>query len=251
MANEITIDFGTLNLKDTNNITISGISVSEKKSVNLSKIPKSDHSVAETGRREALIITVEGDIAGTEYDNLRTNLDTLKAGLQDGFQKFTIDDDRYVMAQLRDFDYQYIHPRVAAKWRAVFVAHYPFWLAETPSTDTRTPVTTVGFTLANAGNAPTRVKLVATAGAEIDDDFQIENSTTGEILKYRGTVAAGEALEIDNRYDTDEFEVLNDGDDDKVNFEGDFLTLDPGNNTIVVTCANMPEIVFTWRGAWY
>jgi hypothetical protein len=69
-------------------------------------------------------------------------------------------------------------------------------------------------------------------------------------LKYRGTVAAGKILEIDNRYDTDDFEVLNDGVDDIAHFEGDFLNLSPGNNTIEVT-GTMGAITLTYRNAWY
>ncbi len=40
MANEITIDFGSLNLNSTNNIAVEKISIVPKMSVKLSSIPK-------------------------------------------------------------------------------------------------------------------------------------------------------------------------------------------------------------------
>jgi len=251
MANEIDLDFGSLNLNSTNNITIEKISVKERKRVMTHKIPKSDMSAAETARREKLTIDVSGDIAGTDYDDLRSNLDALKAGLQNGSQKFTTDDDRFIMAQMSGFNYNYVSLKIMAKWKATFIAHDPVWYSETEHTDTRTPSTGVGYTINNAGNAPTRCKIAITApGGDITDDMQIENTTKGQLCKYRGTVTAADVLEIDNRYDTDDFEVLNDGTDDKKNFEGDFIDLDAGNNTIELT-GTMGSTTITWRDAWY
>ena len=61
-------------------------------------------------------------------------------------------------------------------------------------------------------------------------------------------------LEIDNRYDSDDLQVLNNAVDEIVYFEGDFLELDPGVNTIVFTGAvgvTMPEVALYWRDTWY
>ncbi len=252
MANEIDIDFGSLHLDIASYISIGNISVKESKVVKTYPIPKTDGAIAETAKRAAVIIEVEGDISGSDYDTLRTNIDALRAALQNGAQKFTMDDDRYIMVQLKDFDYTYEVTRTLARWRANFVAHYPFWLAETETIDTRTPTSGVGYTIANAGNAPCRVKIEVTAPAGgIADNCQIENTTRGELLRYRGTIAATKVLEIDNRYDTDDFEVKNDSVDDIANFEGDFITLSPGNNTIEYTGTAGPSIKISWRGTWY
>ena len=75
----------------------------ERKTGKAYHIPSINGSVAETGKISEAVITVIGDIAGTNYDDLRTNLDTLKVGLHNGLQKFTTDDDRYIMAQLTSF----------------------------------------------------------------------------------------------------------------------------------------------------
>jgi len=252
MANEITIDFGTFTLNNTNKVTVSDISTKENKPVKTQKIPKTDGSVAETATRESITISVKGDVAGSGYDDLRTNLDALKAALQNGLQKFTTDDDRYLMAQMESFDYSYSNIRLIAKWEATFIAHYPFWLSETLHTDERTPTSGVGYTINNAGNAPTRVKVEVTAPAGgISDNIQMENTTRGETFKYRGTVAATKKLEVDNRVDTDDFQVLNDGSDDHPNFEGDFLMLSPGNNTIEYTGTAGATVKLSWHDAWY
>jgi hypothetical protein len=250
--NEVSLKFGSLLLDNTNNITISNISVKASKTVQTNKIPKTIGSIAEESQLAYLSITVEGDIAGNDYDELRTNLDALRAGLNDGFQKFTTDDDRYIMAQLKDFNKSFSSLRLHATWSATFIAHYPIWLSETEHEDERVPTSTVGYVINNAGNAPARIKVEVTApGGGIADACKIENSTTGKSFQYRGTITQYETLEVDNRYDTDDFQVLNDGVDDHTNFEGDFLTLEPGDNTIVYTGTANAIVKITHRDAYY
>lgn len=251
MSNEIQVYFNSVDLNATN-FTVGKIRVREELPIKLFNIPKTQGSVAEEAKRMSLVISMEGEVIGTDVDALRTNLDTLRALLQSGLQNFTTDDDRYVKAQLKSFNYEYITLRTFIRYTATFVAHYPFWLAQTATTDDTTPTSGSSYNVTNSGNAPTRVKAVLTPAAELADDCQLENLTTGELLLYRGTVAAGEDLEIDNRYDTDEFEVLNNAVVDDANFEGDFLTLNAGVNAIEFTGgANNVQIVLSWRNAWY
>jgi phage-related protein len=95
------------------------------------------------------------------------------------------------------------------------------------------------------------VKIEITPSSEMADACKIENQTNGKSFQYRGTVAAGEVLEVDNFYDGDAFQVLNDGADDIENFEGDFITLDPGDNTIIFTGTASTNVVITHRDTWY
>lgn len=251
MANEIQIKFNSFNLDDGSTFVIDSIQVEENKSVNTHKIPKTDGSIAETAKRESLSISVKGTIGSSDYDALRSNLDSLKAAVHDGLQKFTMDDDRYIMAQISSFKKSWITFRTLLSFDISFVAHFPFWLSETEHTDERTPTSGVGYTINNAGNAPTRCKIEVTAPAGgISDNLKIENQTNGKSYQFRGTVAAGEKLEVDNRYDTDDFEVLNDGADDHANFEGDFITLEPGDNTIVYTGTAGATVKITHRDCW-
>lgn len=251
MAATIQLKFGSLELDDTNNITVSDITEKCASSVRTISIPKTDGAIAETAKIGAKTITIKGDIAGTSYDDLRTNIQALKAGLLNGLQKLTKDDERYIYCQCKSFSYKYDHLTNRATWTAQLIAHYPFWLAETATSDTRTPTSGVGYTITNSGNAPTRVKLEITPTASMADACQIENQTTGESFQYRGTVANGDTLEVDNRYDTEDFEVLNDGDDDHANYEGDFITLNAGANTIVFTGTASTSVKLTHKNAWY
>lgn len=247
----IQLKFGTLALDSTNNITIGKISEKCSKPIQTTNIPVTDGAIAETAKIGPKTINIEGDIAGTSYDNLRTNLDALHAGLLNGLQKLTKDNERYIYCQLKDFSYAYDHMTRRATWSASFVAHFPFWLAETPTTDSRVPTSGTGYTITNAGNAPTRLKVEVTADGAITDACKIENTTTGEFFQYRGTIATTKKLEVDNRYDTDDFQVLNNNVDDIVNFEGDFITLDPGDNTIKYTGTAGPTVLLTFRKAFY
>lgn len=251
MSATIQLGFGSLTLDTTNNITISRISEKASKPVQTTKIPVTDGAVTETAKIGPKTITIEGDIAGSSYDDLRTNLDALHAGLLNGMQKLTKDNERYIYCQLKDFSYSYDHMTRRATWTASFVAHYPFWLAETATTSNTSPTSGVGYTVNNAGNAPTRVKIEITPTAEMADACKVENQTTGESFQYRGTVAASKVLEVDNRYDTDDFEVTNDSAADMENFEGDFINLNPGNNTIVFTGTASTAVLLTFKKCWY
>jgi phage-related protein len=253
MSATISLTFGSLALNSTNNITISKISEKSAKPVQTTNIPVTDGAIAETAKIGPKTITIEGDIAGTSYDDLRTNLDALHAGLLNGLQKLTKDNERYIYCQLKDFSYAYDHLTRRATWSASFVAHFPFWLAETPTTDSRIPTSGANYdpVINNAGNAPTRLKIEITADGQIADACKIENITTGKSFQYRGTIATTKKLEVDNRYDTDDFEVLNDSVDDTKNYEGDFLELAPGDNTIKYTGTAGPTVLLTWRKCWY
>ncbi len=247
----ISLTFGSLALDSTNNITIEKISEKSAKPVQTTNIPVTDGAIAETAKIGPKTITISGDIAGTSYDNLRTNLDALHAGLMNGLQKLTKDNERYIYCQLKDFSYAYDHLTRRATWTASFIAHFPFWLAETPTTDSRIPTSTVGYTITNAGNAPTRLKIQVTADGAIADACKVENVTTVKSFQFRGTIATTKTLEVDNRYDTDDFQVLNDGVDAHTNFEGDFLTLNSGANEIKYTGTAGPTVLLTWRSCWY
>jgi phage-related protein len=247
MANEIQIKFNSFTLDDGGTYLVDSFKADESKAIHLHKIPGSQESRAEDGERESIVFKMSGSISSTNYDALRTAFDALKAALHDGIQKFTLDDDRYIMAQISSFGYEYKHLRTLLLWEATFVAHYPYWLAETPTVSDTTPTSGVGYTITNNGNSKARVKVEITPSATMTDACKVENQTNGESFQYRGTVAAGDVLEVDNHYDTDDHQVLNDGADGIVNFEGDFLELEPGANTIVFTGTATTAVKITCR----
>ena len=251
MSATIQLKFGSLELSSTNNITIGRISEKATKPVQTTNIPVTDGAIAETAKIGPKTITIEGDIAGTSYDDLRTNLDTLHAGLLNGLQKITKDNERYIYGQLKDFSYSYDHMTRRATWTASFVCHYPFWLSETIMSSVSSPTSGEGYAVTNAGNAPTRVKVTITPTASMADACKFENQTNGESFQYRGTVAANEALVVDNRYATDDFVVTNNGADDIDQFEGDFLELNAGSNTVIFTGTAATAVLINWRSCWY
>lgn len=249
----ISITFGSFTFNSTNNIAVSRISEEASQNPTITKLPKQYGSVAETAKVASKVITLEGDIAGTSYDNLQTNINAFKAAILNGIQQLSIDDTKYIMAQIKGTPrIEYEHLTRYAKWKVSFIAHYPFWLSETLHTDERVPTSGAGYTINNAGNAPTRVKVEITApGGGVSDNIQIENTTRGELCKYRGDVTGYQTVEIDNRVDTDDFQVLNNSVDDTVNFEGDFINLSPGDNTIEFTGTANCIVKLSYQDAWY
>jgi hypothetical protein len=163
MANEITIKFNAFSLDDGSTYAVENISIKETKRVSSHKIPGSNSSVAEEAERESLAISMSGSVMNTDYDALRTSVDALKAALYDGLQKFITDDDRYIMAQLTSFSYNYKTIRRMAVFEAEFEANYPVWQAETATESDTTPTSGVGYTVTNNGNAPARCKIEITA----------------------------------------------------------------------------------------
>lgn len=251
MANTIQLKFSSLSLQQSD-ITIGKISEQPNLNPKVSPIPQTHGSIAEEAKIESLSLSFPFTIKGDNYADLRSNLDSLKASFLSGIQKFTKDDDRYVMAQLSEFSWTYDNLSGFIKGKANLIAHYPFWLSETLHSDSRTPTSGVGYTLNNAGNVTTRCKITVTAPAGgITDNCQIENQTAGKTTRYRGNVAAADLLVIDNRQDSDDFIVTNDGTSDMANFEGDFFELLPGNNTIVFTGTAGSTVKIEYRDSWY
>jgi phage-related protein len=212
-----------------------------------------DGSVAETAKDKDCIITIRGQVRGDNYGRTLDKLDTLRDAMRAGKQKFTLDDKRYIYAQLKSFQHDYSVLQRLIDFKAQLVANYPFWRSETLNVDRRTPTSGTAFNVYNNGNASARVKikLVAPAGG-ISDDIQFDNDTNSQQFKFRGDVAATEELIMDNRVDSDDdFVVTNDGDDAHQYFEGDFLTLDPGKNEIKYTGTASAVITLYWRDTWY
>lgn len=253
MSNEIDIDIGSFNLDTTNNIAIKDINVKVAKAISQADLAKAHGSVIPIGKRKNMTVQIKGTIIGADYDALRTNLDALKAALEaTSEQKLTLDDDRYLMVQYSGFAYSYATLRTFADFSFDLVASDPFWLSETLTEDERTPTSGVGYTIANAGNAATRVKVTLTklgSGAVVND-AKLQNTTTGEEFQYLGTINSTKALVVNNRVDDADQSVENDGTDDIANFEGDFITLNPGNNTIIFTGTAGVQVTLEYREAW-
>ena len=254
MANEVQFYIGTFVLDNTNGVGVSDIQVSIAKSVQSFVLPKFHGSVIPIGKRQNISVRLRGTVVSSDYDALRTAMDNLKNAFDDTSEKkFTTDDDRQLFVQYKTFSYSYRTIRTFVDFSVEIIASDPFFYSQTLNADTRTPTTTVGYTITNAGNATCRVKVTITApgGAAVTSDCRLANTTTGEALQYNGTIAASKDLVVNNRVDTPDYVVTNDGTSDFANFAGDFITLQPGANTIVWTSAVASvQVKLEWRDAY-
>jgi phage-related protein len=254
MADEIDINLGSFSLDTTNKISIADFDIKLAKAIAQADLPKTDGSVIPIGRKRNIAIKVKGVIIGTNYDNLRSNLDALKAALEsDAEQQLTFDDDRFIRVQYTGFSYSYRTLRTFADFSFDVIAQDPFWYAASLSSDDRTPTSTVAYNVTNSGNAPTRVKvtITKTGSGSVVDEIKFENVTTGEMFQYRGTLASGDDLVVNNRLDQLRKTVLNDGANAISDFEGDFITLDPGVNSMKFTGASGIDVLLEWRSAYH
>lgn len=245
MANEVDIDLDALNLDSTANIAIDTLNFQVARAIARFDLPKIDGALIPIGKRREMRVTVGGSLIGSNYDALRTSLDTLKAELEATVeQKLTTDDDRYLMVQYQDFAYHYEKIRTMLRFRFTLLASNPFWLSETLSSDTRSPTSGVGYALTNNGNATARCKITITnnTGGALNNAIQFENTTMGLQFNYRGNLANTKVLIVNTRMDSETYVVTNDGTDDIKNFEGDFMYAQSGSNTFELTSSGAPNV---------
>ena len=204
MANFV-INLGTLLLADNpNGIAVEDINFQIAKNIEESALPKGDGAVIPIGNRKDIVAKVKGTLVGTSYTDARTKMDTLLNTLESSFeQKLTVDDERYLLVQYRNFAESYRSKNNFIDFSFDVVASYPFWL--TYALRRSTPAWTSGnlFKITNNGNAKTRAKIILGAvGGSITDDIKLENLSTGEVVQYRGTLNSGKILTINNRVDS-------------------------------------------------
>lgn len=253
MADEIDLNIGSFDLDQTNNIAVSDIDFTIAKSIQEFDLPKFHGAVVPIGKRKALIVRLRGTMISTGYDALRTALDSLKAAFEGTAEKnLTLDDDRIMKVQYRNFSYSYKTLRTFIDFSVELIASDPFWYAASVTTEDQNPATSgAGFTVNNAGNARTRAKLTISNSGSTIGACKIQNTTIGQTFEYRGSVSAGQNLVVNNRVDSVDVEVTNNGTDDIKNFEGDLIELDPGDNTIVFTGTAGTRVQVARRAAYY
>lgn len=256
MANEVSLAIGSFTLDDaTNKIAIEDLNFAIAKSIRESDTPKSHGSIVAIGKRRAMRVRVRGTIIGTAYDNLRSNLDNLKAAIEDdAYQKLTTDDDRFLWVQYGNFNHEPLNIRTFNKFSFDMIAEYPFWLSATLNSSSAVRTSGVAFNVTNAGNAIARAKITITngSGSTATDDLRIDNNTTGERFQYRGALLNTKALVVNNLVDARDLAVENDGVDDIADFEGDFISLNPGVNSLVLTTSKSGiTVAVAHRDTWF
>lgn len=236
------------------NVDIDTIECIRNRRITQSSIIRSHLTIIPEGKLQPLNISIQGTLAATTWDTLRTAMQTFQNAVYNGKQKFTIDNERYIKVINSSFSWSLV-TQFFARYSVKFIAELPYWLAETPDSDTETPTSGSGYTVNNGGQVRVPCKITITPTGELADDCQFENTTLGLLFKYRGTIAAGKSLVVDMGYDQDNkptYYVTNDGVSDMANFEGDFMEIDPGDNTFELTGgSNDVQVVIAFRKGYY
>lgn len=255
MANEVEIKLGTFDLDSTNGIAISDVSFRASKRIASHALAKFAGSVSPISLLQDQRVNLSGSITAANYDAIRTALDALKSEFHSTSEiKFTMDDDRYMNAIVQAYGHSPSNQAIRTLWdfNVALMVSDPFWHSETLSTDSTLTTGNPSIVIANSGNAPARVKLTVSGSLDISNDLVIENATTTEQCQFTGLISAGDDMVVNNRVGDRDLICTNDGADAIVDFEGDFLTLDPGNNTInLTTGVSGVTVQIDWRDMWY
>lgn len=252
MAN-IDIDLGSFDLSSSNGIAVADIKFSVARQLRQSELVGANGSVIPIANRKSIQAQVSLSVKGSDYTDLRSKVDALLSALeQTSYQKLTLDDERFLMVQYSNPNYSWKNFRTLAIFSFTLTAPDPFWYSETLQSDTRTPTSGVAYNWTNNGNARTRAKLTLTnkSGSTITDNIKFENVTTGEVFEFEGALLNNKALIVNNRVDSEDVVITNDGVDCNGEFYGDLITLNPGTNSLKYTGAASVEVKIEDRDAW-
>jgi hypothetical protein len=182
----------------------------------------------------------QGDLVGDSiFANRRLMIDVMG---QNGLKllKFTTYDDLQLQCEvvIDKLNFPYTHSintflveAIAKDWR---------FYSQTEKTSTVAGSTT----LTNSGNENT-FPVITITGTDVDLDFV--NNATGQTFSIVETLTSGQSIIIDSQAMTVEKEGVN----IYGSFDGDFLMLDAGDNSISVTNNDSAvSITYSWRDAY-
>lgn len=202
-------------------------------------LPRLHGAKIDTGKLENRVITVNGKVVATTANplDLRTTFDDLKKRLQAGKQYLTLFDDRRILAQFSDLQYQYLpgSALATAAFTIEFISEEPFWEDVSASQNQRvisaSPTT---YTVSPTGSGFTKPKITIEANQGVAVTTAVlENLTNGSKITFTGNIAIGNSLVIDVEAGT----WLNNGVDAIASLQGDLTTflLDAGSNSLKYT----------------
>lgn len=249
----IEIKFGSHNLGTTEDVE--AIQVRSSHVLSPVYIPRKNGLTIPLGELGAGEISLAGKLTSTTYTNLLTAQNTFRSSIKGTKGKLTFDDTYYMYAQLRDFEWSYIAMQKAISWTGSWIADEAKLFSETFQSQTKSPTSGVAYTdVSVTGNAPTRAKISITnnSGGAITN-FTFENTTTGDKFKFTGSLANTKVLVVNNYADYSDttLTVTNDGTDAISSFEGDFITLASGTNSLKYTGTTAVSVKTEWHDAYY
>lgn len=213
-------------------------------------------AVVEDARR----VSIRGTILAATKEALRNVLDTLGELFMRTNKRLQLWDDRYRLAYKSDFTYAYIQGSAmrGVDFDLQFFCADPFWYSVTADTqpftltvaDTLLDITANKYkravTLTNNGMVIVYPKITVTAGATPLTTIVVRNLTQARYWIYSGTIPAGKSLVVQPL----DFTVRNDGEDDLTNWQGDFLGLRVGVNSMEIEGTPDATYTFEWTSRW-
>ncbi len=245
MAN-ILIKFGSLDISEYTEV----FKIKNNSRIKQQIIPLKHGANIEAAFLNPLVVTIDGNIVGTTAENLRTLKDAFLRQINDGKQNLRIWDDRYVSAQLQSINHEDVAALTMYKFRVVFIADTPFWIADTGDSNSKiisASPTSYNITVAGSALALPTVTFTADKGNTITSiAFENETAAVAEQFGWAGTVNLNEALVIN----CDTQVVQNNGVDEIANFSGDFLKLINGVNNMKYTGQDC-TLLIEWNDRYY
>lgn len=214
-------------------------------------------AVVEDARR----IQIKGTLMADTPEELRDILDDLGELFMRRNKRLQLWDDRYRFSYKSDFTFAYI---IGSAMRAVdfdlaFFCPDPFWYSTTGDTepyelntghtviDVTNSIYRRAFTLTNNGKVTVYPKITVTAGASVPlTTITVRNLTQGLYFVYTGTIAVTKSLVVNPNL----LIVTNDGEEDLTNFNGDFLGLRMGANSMEIEGTTPATYTFEWTSRW-
>jgi len=214
-------------------------------------IPRRHGSVIQAPYLGSRKIRIKGTLHSSSSTTTQTQLMAMQAALLAGEKALQYRSDRYINCRLKNLKPSYPQglDMAVIAIDISLIAGVPFFYSAGASySDTQTPSAgvTISFGIGNGGNVFSEpIFSICATGGTISDNIWLKNVTNSKILQFRGTVPNGATIVID----TDLLTVLNNGADGLSNFEGDFITLEAGTNTmqfVGAACRVKTEYKYRW-----
>lgn len=202
-------------------------------------------------------IVIRGLVQEQDKDILRTTLDNMNKVFHRPNKKLRLYDDRYMWAYLSDFAFAFVEGSAGASaaYTATFICADPFIYSDTGGSDgprtinsSDTPVDITNgniykeaFTINNSGSSfvyPTYNFVALGAVTRI----VVRNLTTGKTFTYTGTLALNDTLVVN----AGTLSVKKNGVEDLTNWNGVFVWLDPGDNSMEVEGTVSFTVSMSW-----
>ena len=198
------------------------------------RIARKHGGIVQAGFLRARSFKVKGIIHNATEASSLTELNSLQSNLLAGEDEFKHRSDRYINCRTR----RILPKNVKGSDKALinisidFLAEDPFFYSDGASYSDVNDVAlgTTSFNINSGGNVFAEPKMfIYASGGTITDGISLTNlSNNNQQMQWHGIVANGSTVEFDSAL----LEVDNDGADGITYFEGDFITLVAGSNTL-------------------